>query len=700
MKIIRVPEKGRPKLIQAQAQELYNSIRQACSWARDARAELRMLLDVEELQSYLDCAFDHFARTLDKPFDFVQASLANSPIPLDFGGNILKLAINVMEEWQDEPDARSIFQELSYVVASCIMFDSARNKNKGTVESIFPLYLEHLDAALENFCNSHWPCEFVKPGTGVRCVNVRNGHAKGHQKKDGKVLAVGDYASAFCFRDYHEQFQRNVFLNLKDLQTLLHKQVVNNEPEEKAVAEIHRNTVLASFFRRRGSEGNNFHSHTACFCCLFELPKHSLPCGHIICTSCAKIYGFNSGKNELWIHGCPLCHSGNNQPDSCRIYLKPRMAGVRVLTLDGGGMRGIVELEVLRLIERALGDKLPIRHFFDLIVGTSTGGIIALGLVSQDWSVEECLTFFERLCAIAFTPRIAANVPRISWLISNYHHSLYETSPLEKSLLEAFGNEKYLFGGRGATQPSGVKVAVTTTSAASGTPVVLSNYNRHSLEKLPYHFQRPENNQAELKLWEAGRATSAAPRFFKSFHHEASQQVYLDGAIYHNNPIAIAERERKLIWPNQPSDSPDIILSLGTGSSLRDRQDTSSSLRRSPLSRIPQQGFFANGRNLIKIAKDHLYSTLDCDRVWDSFIGDLPQSWESSRFIRINPEKSDFPRLDNVSQMRELQEYIRQKLSSREWEITIRRLAMRLVATSFFFELRKPIDDDKNLYGL
>lgn len=61
MKIIRVPEKGRPKLIQAQAQELYNSIRQACSWARDARAELRMLLDVEELQSYLDCAFDHFA---------------------------------------------------------------------------------------------------------------------------------------------------------------------------------------------------------------------------------------------------------------------------------------------------------------------------------------------------------------------------------------------------------------------------------------------------------------------------------------------------------------------------------------------------------------------------------------------------------------------------------------------------------------
>lgn len=94
-----------------------------------------MLFDAEELQSYLDCAFDHFARTLDAPFDFVQASLANSPIPLNFGGNILKLAINLMDVWKDEADARTIFEELSYMVASCIMLDLARNKNKGTRKS-------------------------------------------------------------------------------------------------------------------------------------------------------------------------------------------------------------------------------------------------------------------------------------------------------------------------------------------------------------------------------------------------------------------------------------------------------------------------------------------------------------------------------------------------------------------------------------
>jgi hypothetical protein len=100
--------------------------------ARERKAALRMLLDAEELQSYLQFAFDHFAVSLDRPFDFVQASFSNSPIPLDFGGNILKLAINLMHVWENKADTRVIFQELSYMVASCIMLDTARRGIKGT----------------------------------------------------------------------------------------------------------------------------------------------------------------------------------------------------------------------------------------------------------------------------------------------------------------------------------------------------------------------------------------------------------------------------------------------------------------------------------------------------------------------------------------------------------------------------------------
>lgn len=53
-----------------------------------------------------------------------------------------------------------------------------------------------------------------------------------------------------------------------------------------------------------------------------------------------------------------------------------------------GGIRGIVELEILRQLEKELGDLISIQSFFDLIVGTSTGGIIALGLTARNWSVE------------------------------------------------------------------------------------------------------------------------------------------------------------------------------------------------------------------------------------------------------------------------------------------------------------------------
>jgi hypothetical protein len=117
--------------MQEQIEKLYESTLTACIAARSARHRLRMLLDVEDLQSYLQDAFNHFSSSLEFPFDFVQASFRNSPIPPDFGGNILKLALSIMDIWKGRTDASAMFSEISYMVASCIMFDSARHKSKG-----------------------------------------------------------------------------------------------------------------------------------------------------------------------------------------------------------------------------------------------------------------------------------------------------------------------------------------------------------------------------------------------------------------------------------------------------------------------------------------------------------------------------------------------------------------------------------------
>lgn len=109
----------------------------------------------------------------------------------------------------------------------------------------------------------------------------------------------------------------------------------------------------------------------------------------------------------------------------------------------------------------------------------STGGLIALGLVSRDWTVDTCITNFKALCKQAFTRRAMGNIPLIGFFVDNYNHSRYETTPLKAALQEAYSTDQYLFGGQRYDQTwnSPVKVAVTTT-LSSTSPVLLANYNR------------------------------------------------------------------------------------------------------------------------------------------------------------------------------------------------------------------------------
>lgn len=123
---------------------------------------------------------------------------------------------------------------------------------------------------------------------------------------------------------------------------------------------------------------------------------------------------------------------------------------------------------------------------YSLIILSSTGGIIALGLVAKKWSVEACTSQFESLCHRAFTRRTGASIPGIGFLVSYYNHSQYETRPLEEALVGAYGEEDFLFGGSrfllDGDDGNNAKVGVVTTSATN-LPVILTNYNRSCSEK-------------------------------------------------------------------------------------------------------------------------------------------------------------------------------------------------------------------------
>ena len=79
---------------------------------------------------------------------------------------------------------------------------------------------------------------------------------------------------------------------------------------------------------------------------------------------------------------------------------------------------------------------------------------------------------------------MGGNIPGIGWLVENHYHSRYKTRPLEEALIDAYSNDEHLFGGfrPRASYRTDIKVAVTATSA-SGSPVILANYNRLCGEK-------------------------------------------------------------------------------------------------------------------------------------------------------------------------------------------------------------------------
>lgn len=100
----------------------------------------------------------------------------------------------------------------------------------------------------------------------------------------------------------------------------------------------------------------------------------------------------------------------------------------------------------------------------------STGGIIALGLGVKQWRVSQCRAFFKDLAKQAFSERPMKRLALIS------HKSYYKTRPLENALSSAFDSASLLYGGPNQNA-TGIRVAVTSTSASENHPVILSNYN-------------------------------------------------------------------------------------------------------------------------------------------------------------------------------------------------------------------------------
>lgn len=555
-------------------------------------------------------------------------------------------------------------------------------------------YQPSLERMYMLFCDHHLPCSF-SDRLNRPCVRTRLAHGAEHRTAQGKIIGTGRFEANFSADSYQPLWIRFLKDEIDEHEDD-YWEALDEEPptisRREIAARLHLNTIY-EFFTDLGTAAP-FISHASCFACLLEIPRHPLPCGHVICDNCVRMCG-DKGHAKLQLKYCPLHRHTSFEPP-WEIEHKSERAGVRILSLDGGGIRGIVELEVLRAIEKALGCDIRIQSFFDLIVGSSTGGINALALGVKQWPVSYCISNFEKFCDQAFTEREFGGIWGLEQAALVNHGSLYKTKPLHKALQETLG-QGTLFGGSDTLRKFRTKVAVTTTSGDGKEAMLLANYNRSQHPADSLIFVRPENPEHELEVWEAAAAASAAPFYFKPFVHQKTGKSYIDGGLYHNNPVHVANRERKLLWPDLANKHPDMLLSIGTGQNLdnveREKRQRHSSVSRSEdKSKSPTRQARGLRRTLNNFGAlyQRFDNILDAENTWTDFKADIDNRDSNfpSPYIRFNLDlERKLPPFDAKEKFQELRQDVRQRLRDPDVVRMTRDIASSLIASSFYFRL-------------
>ena len=222
----------------------------------------------------------------------------------------------------------------------------------------------------------------------------------------------------------------------------------------------------------------------------------------------------------------------------------------KILSIDGGGIRGVVPAVVLTEIERRT--QRPAAETFDLIAGTSTGGILTLGLTAParsgkaKYRAADLLKLYETEGSTIFRHDAWHRV----WAMENLLEEKYSCEGVERVLKHYFGDARM----------SEALVEVLVTS--------------YDLERRqPFFFKRTYARAVaghDWPMWQAARATSAAPTYFEPAKLEAELGndyfALIDGGVYANNPAMCAYAEARTIWPQERN---FLVVSLGTGELTR-----------------------------------------------------------------------------------------------------------------------------------
>ncbi|XP_058797381.1 calcium-independent phospholipase A2-gamma-like isoform X3 [Phymastichus coffea] len=300
--------------------------------------------------------------------------------------------------------------------------------------------------------------------------------------------------------------------------------------------------------------------------------------------------------------------------------------GIRILAIDGGGIRGVLVLEMLKKLEQLTGCR--VHEMFDYICGVSTGAILSavLAINGDDVkggykrkSLNEISELYKELSTRIFTQSTLRGTSSLVW-----SHSYYDTALWEQMLKEQLGNKDLIETTRDPIAPkfSAISAVVNHERVMA---YVFRNYT------IPIGVESQYMGSHKHKLWEAVRASAAAPSYFEEF--KCGGYLHQDGGIMVNNPCAVAIHEAKQLWPNN---SIQCVVSFGTGrtpfnvnNSIENKKEATASSWKDKFYKILDSATDTEGVHIMlnDLLPDHAYYRFN------------PYLTEMLTMVEIRPEK-------------------------------------------------------------
>uniref|UniRef100_A0A3P9MSP1 phospholipase A2 n=1 Tax=Poecilia reticulata TaxID=8081 RepID=A0A3P9MSP1_POERE len=296
----------------------------------------------------------------------------------------------------------------------------------------------------------------------------------------------------------------------------------------------------------------------------------------------------------------------------------------RLLCLDGGGIKGLVLIQMLIALEKEAGR--PTRELFDWVAGTSTGGILALAIIhGKSMEYLRCLYF-----------RMKEQVFRGS--------RPYESAPLEDFLKKEFGENTKM------TDIRFPRVMVTSVLADRhpGELHIFRNYDPPSVRREPSYTTtatfKPLTVPQEQLVWRAARSSGAAPTYFRPMGR------FLDGGLLANNPTLDAMAEIHQFNKSLKTEGREanvkklgIVVSLGTGKPPQEVVTSVDVFRPSNPLELAKTFVGAKelGKMLVDCCTDSDGCAVDRARAWCEMIDTI--------YHRLSPQLSQEVMLDEVS---------------------------------------------------